>query len=85
MLGISHYLACRSNLAKHFIVCYLWPLTVGSQLLDLHSHNVNQLVMTEFKLSRSVMTESNLNRSECVSLLNLPLLYRNTYFLWALQ
>ena len=67
MLGISHYLACRSSLAKHFIVCYLWPLTVGSYL-DLHSHNENQLVMIEFKLSRSVMTESNLSRSECVVL-----------------
>ena len=68
VLGISHYLACRSNLAKHIIVCYLWPPTVGNQLLDLHSHNENQLVMTEFKLIRSVMIESNLSRSECVVL-----------------
>ena len=67
MLGISHYLACRSSLAKHFIICYLWPLTVGSYL-DLHTHNEKQLVMIEFKLSRSVMIESNLSRSECVVL-----------------
>ena len=65
-LGISHYLACRSNLAKHFTVCYLWPLTVRSQLLDLHSHNENQWVM--MNPSRSVMIESNLSRSECVVL-----------------
>ena len=67
-LGISHYLACRSNLAKHFTVCYLWPLTVRSQLLDLHSHNENHWLMVESKLSRSVMIESNLSRSECVVL-----------------
>ena len=47
------------------------PLMVGSQPLDLHSHNENQLVMIESKLIKNVLPSRYFNTNHCRYILQL--------------